>query len=123
MSDFVNDVMNVQLRVQGDRMEVYINEYKVLDTEMVNPATRSIFTWLSMTIQNCPEFTWVMYGLQNYKITILFVGSLFSSPAKKIRMPININQTPAMFQQAISQGAENSQTSRGITISPVAMLK
>jgi len=43
MSYFVNDVMNVQLRVQSDRMEVYINTYKVLDTEMVNPATKKYF--------------------------------------------------------------------------------
>lgn len=43
MSYFVNDVMKVKLRIRGDRMETYINEYKVLDTEMVNPNTKKYF--------------------------------------------------------------------------------
>lgn len=43
MSYFVNDVMKVKLRIRGDRMEAYINEYKVLDTEMVNPNTKKYF--------------------------------------------------------------------------------
>lgn len=43
MSYFVNDVMKVELRIQGDRMEAFINEYKVLDTEMVDPNTKKYF--------------------------------------------------------------------------------
>ena len=43
MSYFVNDVMKVKIKVVQDRMNVYINEYKVLDTEMINPATRKYF--------------------------------------------------------------------------------
>lgn len=43
MSYFVNDVMKVKIRVEGDRMHTYINEYKILDTEMVDPITKKYF--------------------------------------------------------------------------------
>ncbi|MGV3762830.1 hypothetical protein [Parapedobacter sp.] len=43
MSFFVNDVMKVKIRVQGDRMSAYIGQYKVLDTEMVDPMTKKYF--------------------------------------------------------------------------------
>jgi len=43
MSYFVNDVMKVKIRVQGDRMSAYIGQYKVLDTEMVDPMTKKYF--------------------------------------------------------------------------------
>lgn len=43
MSFFVNDVMKVKIRVLGDRMSAYIGQYKVLDTEMVNPMTKKYF--------------------------------------------------------------------------------
>lgn len=43
MSYFVNAVMKVKLRVVGDRMEAYVNEYKVLDTEMIDPNTKKYF--------------------------------------------------------------------------------
>lgn len=43
MSYFVNDVMKVKLVIQGDRMHAYINEFKILDTEMIDPNTRKYF--------------------------------------------------------------------------------
>lgn len=43
LSYFVNDVMQVKIRVQGDRMSAYIGQYKVLDTEMVDPLTKKYF--------------------------------------------------------------------------------
>lgn len=43
MSYFVNDVMKVKIRIQGDRMEAYVDNYKVLDTEMVDPITKKYF--------------------------------------------------------------------------------
>lgn len=43
MSYFVNDVMKVKLRVDGVRMRAYINEYKVLDTDMADPQTKKYF--------------------------------------------------------------------------------
>lgn len=43
MSYFVNDVMKVKIRVQGDRMSAYVGQYKVLDTEMVDPMTKKYF--------------------------------------------------------------------------------
>ena len=43
MSYFVNDVMKVKLMVEGDRMSAYINEYKILDTEMIDPMTKKYF--------------------------------------------------------------------------------
>ena len=43
MSYFVNDVMKVKLMVVGDHMSAYINEYKVLDTEMIDPMTKKYF--------------------------------------------------------------------------------
>ncbi|NQD70061.1 hypothetical protein HP439_04930 [Sphingobacterium shayense] len=43
MSYFVNDIMKVKLKVEGDRMSAYVNEYKVLDTEMIDPATKKYF--------------------------------------------------------------------------------
>ncbi len=43
MSYFVNDLMRVELRIRGDRMEAFVNEYKVLDTEMVDPNTKKYF--------------------------------------------------------------------------------
>src|SRR5690606_2419269 len=43
MSYFVNDVMKVKIRVQDDRMSAYIGQYKVLDTEMVDPMTKKYF--------------------------------------------------------------------------------
>ncbi|MCA5003703.1 hypothetical protein [Sphingobacterium bovistauri] len=43
MSYFVNDMMKVKIRVDGERMRTYINEYKILDTEMANPASKKYF--------------------------------------------------------------------------------
>lgn len=43
MSYFVNDVMKVAIKVVGNQMTTYINEYKVLDTEMINPMTKKYF--------------------------------------------------------------------------------
>lgn len=43
MSYFVNDVMKVKLVVQGDRMHAYVNEFKILDTEMLDVNTRKYF--------------------------------------------------------------------------------
>lgn len=43
MSYFVNDVMKVKLKAVGDRMSVYINEYKIIDTEMLDPITKKYF--------------------------------------------------------------------------------
>ena len=44
MSYFVNDIMKVKIRVKADRMSTYIGKVKVLDTEMINPATKNIST-------------------------------------------------------------------------------
>lgn len=43
MSSFVNDVMKVKIRVVGKNMQTYINGYKILDTEMVDPTTKKYF--------------------------------------------------------------------------------
>ena len=43
MSYFTNDIMKVKIRVEGDRMCTYINEYKILDTEMADPITKKYF--------------------------------------------------------------------------------
>lgn len=43
MSYFVNDIMKVKIRVEGNRMRTYVNEYKILDTEMVDPNTKKYF--------------------------------------------------------------------------------
>ena len=43
MSYFVNDIMKVKIHVEGERMRTYINEYKILDTEMVDPMTKKYF--------------------------------------------------------------------------------
>ncbi|MGO1245540.1 hypothetical protein [Sphingobacterium sp. JB170] len=43
MSYFVNDVMKVKLKIEGDRMSAYINEFKVLDTEMIDSMTKKYF--------------------------------------------------------------------------------
>lgn len=43
MSYFVNGTMQVKIRVDGDRMRAYIDDYKVLDTDMANPMTRKYF--------------------------------------------------------------------------------
>lgn len=43
MSYFVNDIMKVKISIVGERMRTYINEYKILDTEMVDPDTRKYF--------------------------------------------------------------------------------
>lgn len=40
MSYFVNDVMKVRLKAVGNQMSVYINEYKIADTEMLDPMTK-----------------------------------------------------------------------------------
>lgn len=66
MSYFVNDVMKVKIRVQDDRMAAYINEYKVLDTEMVDPMTKKYFYIAVENEQNLGE----VY-LDNVRITKL----------------------------------------------------
>lgn len=43
MSYFVNNVMKVKIRVDNNRMRAYIDEYKVLDTEMTDPKTKKYF--------------------------------------------------------------------------------
>lgn len=43
MSFFVNDVMKVKLVVQGERMHAYVNETKILDTEMLDVNSRKYF--------------------------------------------------------------------------------
>lgn len=43
MSYFANDVMNVKLRAVGDKLSVYVNEYKILETEMLDPITKKYF--------------------------------------------------------------------------------
>lgn len=43
MSTFVNDIMKVKIRVEGRRMRTYINDYKILDTEMTDPSIKKYF--------------------------------------------------------------------------------
>ncbi len=43
MSYFVNDIMKVKIKVTGEKMCTYINDYKILDTEMVDPMTKKYF--------------------------------------------------------------------------------
>lgn len=43
MSYFVNDIMKVKLMAVGDRMSVYVNEYKIVDTEMLDILTKKYF--------------------------------------------------------------------------------
>lgn len=43
MSYFINDVMKVKIKVQGDKMNVYANDFKLLDTEMIDPMTKKYF--------------------------------------------------------------------------------
>ena len=40
LSSFVNDIMKVRVMVNHNIMKVFVNDYKVLDTEMVNPSSR-----------------------------------------------------------------------------------
>ncbi len=40
LSAFVNDIMKVRIMVKQDIMKVFVDDYKVLDTEMVNPSAR-----------------------------------------------------------------------------------
>lgn len=55
MSYFVNDIMKVKISVAGDRMKAYIDEYKVLDTEMVNPITKKYFYIAVQNEKNAAE--------------------------------------------------------------------
>jgi len=66
MSYFVNDVMKVKIRVQGDRMSAYIGQYKVLDTEMVDPMTKKYFY---IAVENKENLGEIYLG--NVKITEL----------------------------------------------------
>ncbi len=43
MSYFINDVMKVKLMISGNRMHAYVNNFKILDTEMIDPMTRKYF--------------------------------------------------------------------------------
>lgn len=43
MSFFANDIMKVVILVEGNRMCTYINNYKVLDSELINPNTKKYF--------------------------------------------------------------------------------
>lgn len=43
MSYFVNDVMKVKIWVSGEQMKVFVNNNKILDTEMTNPNTKKYF--------------------------------------------------------------------------------
>lgn len=43
MSYFVNDIMKVKIAVLGNMMTTYINDFKVLDTEMIDPETKKYF--------------------------------------------------------------------------------
>lgn len=43
MSYFANDVMKVKLRAVGDKLSVYVNDYKILETEMLDPVTKKYF--------------------------------------------------------------------------------
>lgn len=52
MAYFVNGTMKVKIRVDGNRMRAYIDDYKVLDTEMINPMTRKYFYIAVMTDRN-----------------------------------------------------------------------
>lgn len=66
MSYFVNDVMKVNMRVRGDRMSIYIDQYKVLDTEMVDPKTKKYFY---LAVENKLNRGEVYLG--NFRITAL----------------------------------------------------
>lgn len=43
MSYFANDIMNVKIKVEGKHMSTYVNDYKILDTEMIDPFTKKYF--------------------------------------------------------------------------------
>jgi len=66
MSYFVNDVMKVKIRVQGDRMSAYIDKYKILDSEMIDPITKKYFY---LAVENKENRGEVYLG--NIKITAL----------------------------------------------------
>lgn len=43
MSFFANDIMKVVILVEGNRMRTYINNYKVLDSELIDSNTKKYF--------------------------------------------------------------------------------
>lgn len=43
MAYFVNDVMKLKIWVNGEQMKVFVNNNKILDTEMSNPSTKKYF--------------------------------------------------------------------------------
>ncbi|MFZ4262037.1 hypothetical protein ACFRAE_08340 [Sphingobacterium sp. HJSM2_6] len=51
MSYFINDIMKVKLMISGNRMHAYVNNYKILDTEMIDPMTRKYF-YLALENEN-----------------------------------------------------------------------
>ncbi len=63
MSYFVNDVMKVKMLVDGTFMKVFINDYKVLETEMVDPKTKKYFY---LAIDNDKNLNQIYLG--NFKL-------------------------------------------------------
>ncbi|MCA4809659.1 hypothetical protein IF128_07885 [Empedobacter stercoris] len=66
MSYFINNKMNIKISVEQDRMKTYVNNYKILDTEMVNPQTKKYF-YLALDNDKNPAQVY----LGNFKITQL----------------------------------------------------
>jgi hypothetical protein len=66
MSYFVNDVMKVKMLVDGTLMKVFVNDYKVLDTEMVDPKTKKYFY---LAVDNDKNINSIYLG--NFKMTKL----------------------------------------------------
>lgn len=66
MSYFINNKMNVKISVEQDRMKTYINDYKILDTEMVNPQSKKYF-YLALDNDKNPAQVY----LGNFKMTKL----------------------------------------------------
>lgn len=66
MSYFVNDVMKVKMRVDGKNMVVFVNDYKVLDADMVDPKSKK---YLYLAVDNDKNLNQIYLG--NVKITKL----------------------------------------------------
>lgn len=66
MSYFANDVMKVLIRVEGNRMRVYINDFKIADSELIDPMTKKYFY---LALQSDQEDADVY--IKNIKITKL----------------------------------------------------
>ncbi|HEY4539726.1 MAG TPA: hypothetical protein VIG94_06925 [Faecalibacter sp.] len=66
MAYFINDMMRLKISVFGEQMKVYVNDYKILDTEMSNPNSKKYFYIATENEKNAAQIY-----ISNVKITDL----------------------------------------------------